>query len=138
MAATTGLAEIQQLYPTDEACLQKIFQIRFAPLKKVCPKCGKKTTFYRVKKRKCYECQSCGYQLFPTAGTLFEKTRTSLILWFCVMHLMAINRNRITAKDIQRQLGITYKSARRLARETRPLPGRTLEEKLASALSKRS
>lgn len=110
----------QSLYPNDDVCLEKIFQIRYGHLE-FCPECAAQTTFHRVKKRKCYECKQCGFQLYPTAGTVFEKTRTNLTKWFHAMYLMTSTRNGVSAKEIERHLGVTYKCAWRMAHQLRKL-----------------
>src|ERR687894_90784 len=89
----------------------------------VCFKCQREARYYRVKARRCYECEHCGHQVYPTAGTPFEKTRTSLRDWFYVMFLFTASRNGVSAKEIQRQIGVTYKTAWRMGREIRKYMG---------------
>ena len=79
-----------------------------------CFKCQKEATYYRVAARRSFECEHCGYQVYPTAGTPFENTRTSLRDWFYVMFLFCETRNGVAAKEVQRQLGVTYKTAWRM------------------------
>ena len=112
------LTQLRKDYPNDEACLDKIFKIRFANLK-CCPDCQKETKFHRVVKRMCYECQHCGYQVFPLAGTPLEKTRTNLTKWFHAVHMMTTTRNGVAAKEIERVLGVTYKCAWRMMHQIR-------------------
>ncbi|HVS58820.1 MAG TPA: IS1595 family transposase [Candidatus Saccharimonadales bacterium] len=107
-------------YPDDDACLDAVFQNRFGDLE-YCPKCGAKTTFYRVKKRQCYACQWCSYQLFPLADTIFRKTTTSLWNWFYAIYLFSVSKNGVSAKELERQLGVTYKTAWRMAKQIRLL-----------------
>lgn len=107
-------------YPTDEACLDRIFKLRYGGLKH-CPKCKTETTFRKVATRTCYQCVKCYYQLHPTAGTIFEKSTTSLTLWFYTMYLFCQSKNGISAKEIERQLGVTYKTAFRMLHKIRSL-----------------
>src|SRR5262249_50259588 len=79
--------------------------------------------YYRVKKRHSFECEHCGYQVYPTAGTPFESTRTPLRDWFYVMFLFCASRNGVAAKEVQRQLGVTYKTAWRMGRLIREYMG---------------
>ena len=88
-----------------------------------CAKCGKEANFHRVKARRCYECDFCGYQVYPTAGTPFENTRTSLRDWFYVMFLFCASRNGVAAKEVQRQIGVTYKTAWRMCNLIRQYMG---------------
>ena len=65
-----------------------------------CFKCQKQATYYRVKKRRSFDCEHCGYQVYPTAGTPFESTRTPLRDWFYVMFLFCASRNGVAAKEV--------------------------------------
>lgn len=108
-------------YPNDDACLEAVFQNRFGDLT-ICPKCGVvDTKFYRVKKRQCYACMHCGYQLHPLAGTIFRKTTTPLKDWFYAIYLFSVSKNGVSAKELERHLGVTYKTAWRMAKQIRLL-----------------
>jgi len=113
--------------------VDKIFQIRFAGLK-CCPTCQKDTKFHRVAKRMCYECQHCGYQLFPLAGTPLEKTRTSLTKWFHAIYMMTTTRNGVAAKEIERVLGVTYKCAWRMMHQIRIIMAEGTEGMLSGSV----
>lgn len=89
----------------------------------ICAKCGKEANFHRVKARRCYECDFCGYQVYPTAGTPFENTRTSLQDWFLVMFMFCASRNGVAAKEVQRTIGVTYKTAWRMCNLIRQYMG---------------
>jgi transposase len=84
-----------------------------------CEKCGKDAHFYRVTKRRSYACEHCGHQVYPTAGTPFDRTRTPLRDWFFVMFQFCASRNGVAAKEVERQLGVTYKTAWRMCHEIR-------------------
>lgn len=84
-----------------------------------CEKCGREAKFYRIAKRRSYGCEYCGAQVYPTAGTPFHRTRTSLRDWFYVMFLFCSKRNGVSAKEVERQIGVTYKTAWRMCHEVR-------------------
>lgn len=109
-------------YPNDDVCLDVIFKARYAKIP-CCPQCQQQTEFKRITGRRCYQCsdKDCQYQLYPTAGTVFEKTKTSLVDWFYVIYLMTSTRNGVSAKEIERQLGVTYKCAWRMGHQIRLL-----------------
>lgn len=88
-----------------------------------CSKCGRNAHFYRVKARKVYSCEYCGNQVSPMADTPFERTRTPLRDWFHVMLLFCTTRNGVAAKEVERQLGVTYKTAWRMCHEIRKYMG---------------
>jgi len=108
------------MYPDDNACLDEIFNNRYGHLKS-CPSCKKKTNFYRIENRKVYSCQYCGYQISPLADTIFHKSSTSLKDWFYSIYLFSVSKNGVSAKELERQLGVTYKCAWRIAKQIRQL-----------------
>jgi transposase len=86
-----------------------------------CVKCAKQTKHHRVGNRTAYACQSCGNHVYPLAGTIFEKSTTSLKTWFYAMYLMGSTRCGISAKQVQRETGVTYKTAWRMFHQIRKL-----------------
>ena len=107
-------------YPTDDVCLEKIWQLRFGDLQK-CPKCESAAIYKRVKGRRSYQCALCGNQLYPTAYTVFDKTTTPLTYWFYAIYLQTTTRNGVAAKELERQLNICYKTALRMAHQIKKL-----------------
>ena len=100
-------------YPTDEACLAHLFETRFGQGQE-CPKCKREAKWYPLTKQKAYSCQWCGHHIHPMVGTIFAKSRTPLQLWFYAIYLFTTTRNGVSAKELQRQLGVTYKTAWRM------------------------
>lgn len=109
-------------YPDDEACLRKIFLDRYGKTP-TCPRCNKPSKFYLVKGRKCFACAFCGRQLHPLANTIFHKSSTSLKDWFYAIYLFSVSKNGVSAKEIERHVGVTYKTAHRMCRQIRKLMG---------------
>ncbi len=115
-------------FPDDEACLEHIFNVRFGE-RHECRACGKLSTFHRVKsvdkrtkaetQRRAWACASCGNHVYPTAGTIFQDTRTPLQSWFYAIYLFVTTRHGVSAKELQRQLGVTYKTAWRIGHKIR-------------------
>lgn len=113
--------QFQELFPNDDACLDRIFEARFGDLE-CCPKCGVvNAKFYRIKKRQCYACEWCSYQLHPLAKTIFRKSTTPLTSWFHAIYLFSVSKNGVSAKEIERHLGVTYKTAWRMCQQIRLL-----------------
>lgn len=108
-----NVREFQRRFPDEDTCLNHLMRTRYGE-RLTCLKCHKDATYYRVKGRRSFECEHCGYQVYPTAGTPFEKTRTPLRDWFFVMFLFCASRNGVAAKEVERQLGVTYKTAWRM------------------------
>lgn len=111
--------EFKERYPDEDTCLHKLFTLRFTNL--VCPKCDSDKEFKRVKSKKSYQCPSCGFQVFPMAGTIFEKTTTPLTYWFLAIYLQTTTRNGVAAKELERILNVCYKTALRMAHQIKRL-----------------
>lgn len=115
------IQQFRKEYPNDAACLDKIFKMRFGKIE-ACPGCGVvDPTFKRITTRRSYQCKDCYHQIYPTAGTVFQKTTTPLTYWFYAMYLMCVTRNGVSAKELERVLGVTYKTAWRMAHCIREL-----------------
>src|SRR5207302_6558126 len=67
--------------------------------------CNKPSRFHRIKGRSAYSCQYCGHHAYPTAGTIFHRSTTSLHLWFWAIFLMSSTRCGISAKQLEREIG---------------------------------
>jgi transposase len=129
------LKEFLETYPNDDVCLDKLFKVKYGKLL-ACPECGvANAEFKRIKTRRCYQCVECGYQLYPTAGTVFEKTTTPLKYWFFAMYLMTTTRNGVAAKELQRSLGVTYKTAWRMAHQIRELMNNKVRSQLSGEVT---
>jgi transposase len=119
MANRYTIDEFRTDYPDSDTCLHKLFTLRYTGL--VCPKCDSDKAFKRVKRKKSYQCPCCGFQVYPMAGTFFEKSTTPLTHWFYAIYLMTTTRNGVAAKELERQLNICYKTALRMAHQIKKL-----------------
>jgi transposase len=115
MAKQLTTTQFFKQFPDDETCLQHLFSVRFGQ-GFACPSCERPSNWYRIKAERAYSCQWCGHHLHPTVGTPFEQTRTPLQLWFYAIHLFTTTRHGVSAKELERQLGVTYKTAWRMAK----------------------
>lgn len=114
--ATYTVMDFLRDYPDDEACLDWLWRHLYSVDgdHAECPKCERVRKFHRVASRPSYSCDSCGHHIHPTAGTIFHKSSTSLRHWFHAVFLMASTRCGISAKQLERELGVTYKTAWRM------------------------
>lgn len=110
--------EFFKRFPDDDACLDHLMVVKYGE-SLTCPRCGHESKFHRLKKLPAYSCQHCGHHVHPMAGTPFEKSRTPLQKWFYAMYLFTTSRHGVPAKELQRQLGVTYKTAWRIGHEIR-------------------
>ena len=120
------LKHFNQQFPDDSACLEWLKEQRFPGGIGHCDKCGVERKHHRVTGRPAWACDYCGSMVSPMAGTIFEKTTTPLSLWFYAMYLMSATRCGISAKQIQRETGVTYKTAWRMFKQIRTLMGETV------------
>jgi len=121
-----SLMEFRREFADDDACLQWLWRARYSAdgVNAECPKCDEMRPFERYEtkqRRQSWTCTACGFHLHPTAGTIFHKSSTSLHLWFYAMYLMTSTRCGISAKQLERELGVTYKTAWRIFKQTRTL-----------------
>lgn len=114
-----SLMEFMREFPDDATCLEWLWRARYSEDGEHahCPKCDQERTFkkYPFENRKTsWTCVACGHHIHPLAGTIFHKSSTSLHLWFYAMYLMSSTRCGISAKQLERELGVTYKCAWRM------------------------
>jgi transposase-like protein len=115
------LKNFNEQFPDDNACLEWLKEQRMPGGLAQCEKCGVERKHHRVTGRPAWACDYCGSMVSPMAGTIFEKTTTPLSLWFYAMYLMSATRCGISAKQIQRETGVTYKTAWRMFKQIRTL-----------------
>jgi transposase len=106
-------------FPDDATCLEWLWRQRFSPDGEHahCPKCDRERVFKKYamsNRRTSWTCTGCGHHVHPLVGTIFEKSSTSLHLWFYAMYLMSSTRCGISAKQLEREVGVTYKCAWRM------------------------
>ena len=114
------LAAFNGQFPDDNACLDFLFRKRW-PSGVFCQICQRIAKHHRIAGRKTYGCQFCGAEVSPAAGTIFHKSPTPLRSWFYAMFLMASTRTGISAMQLKRELGVTYKTAWRMFTQIRML-----------------
>ncbi len=113
-------SQFMALFPDNDACVEYL-KGKFYPDGSECPGCHKATKFHRIKSRAAYSCQFCGRQVYPTAGTIFHKSTTNLQLWFWAIFLMSSTRCGISAKQLEREIGVSYPTAHRMFKQIRSL-----------------
>src|SRR5258706_431999 len=114
-----SLMEFLARFPDDDACITFLWRTRFAEDGEhaECPKCETERVFKRYEMESrgtAWTCTACGHHIHPLAGTIFHKSSTSLHLWFYAMYIMASTRCGVSAKQLERELGVTYKTAWRM------------------------
>src|SRR3990172_5855232 len=103
------LVELNNQFSTDEQCREFLVRLRWPDGVK-CPKCKAKT-FSRLFTQKKFECSKCEYQFSVTTGTIFHDSHLPLEKWFLTVLLMIESRKGISANQVKRMLGVSYKTA---------------------------
>jgi transposase-like protein len=114
--------QFNEMFPDDASCLEWL-KNHLYPNGIHCKKCDRITTHHRVASRPSYSCDNCGHHVHPTADTIYHKSTTPLRLWFYAVYLMASTRCGISAKQIEREVGVTYKTAWRMFKQIRSMLG---------------
>lgn len=111
-------SDLERDFPTDAVCLDWLWRENCSADGEhaLCPKCNVERKFHRVASRPSWSCDTCGHHVHPTAGTIFHKSSTGLDLWFKAIFIMGSTRCGASAKQIEREIGVTYKTAYRMAK----------------------
>jgi transposase-like protein len=114
--------EFNQKFPTDEVAIDYFYQVRYDG-KIVCPHCGSKVNLYRTSRKKVCICHNRENTFSPFSGTIFEKSSTDMRKWFYAIHLILNDKKGISGCQLQREIGVTYKTAWRMLRLIRSAMG---------------
>jgi transposase len=109
-------------FPDEDACLEWLIDWLY-PDGVTCKKCDRVTKHYKDKNRRSYSCSECGHHMHPTAGTVFHNSHVPLSLWYHAFYMLSTNKAGTSAAQIQRELGVTYKTAWRMMHQIRHLMG---------------
>src|SRR5579863_4476514 len=112
MPKTLTIKDFFKRFPDDAACLAHLFQLRYG-YEYVCSRCSGKGLFTKLKKVPAYTCH-CGHHIHPMQGTIFQDSHTPLTKWFYALYLFTTTRHGVPAKELQRQLGVSYPTALRM------------------------
>lgn len=123
MAKTLTIQDFFKRFPDDAACLAHLFSLRYG-YEFGCPKCGVVGAFRKLAKLPAYTC-NCGHHVHPMQGTIFQDSHTPLTKWFYALYLFTTTRHGVPAKELQRQLGVSYPTALRMTHLIRQHMART-------------
>lgn len=113
------LKDFKAEYPDDTACLKAVLDNRYGD---TCPRCGViGVKWHPITGRKAFVCSECDKHVYPLADTIFRKSETSLWNWFYAIYQFSVAKNGVSAKELERTLGCTYKTAWRMCKQIRLL-----------------
>ena len=110
--------EFLKKFPDNKSAIDYFTNIRF-PEGVTCPKCHYKEVKQRKENLKFYHCRLCNYSFSLLKDTIFEKTTTDLRKWLYAIHLFLNAKKGISAKQLQSEIGVTYKCAWRILHQIR-------------------
>lgn len=103
------LIDVHTLFSTDQKCRELLKRLRW-PNNPECPRCKGAVISLETEKDLLY-CKDCDYQFTATAGTIFHDSHLPLLKWFVAVYLLCESRKGMSANQIKRVLGISYKTA---------------------------
>ena len=103
------LREFRERFAEEADCYEYLIQSRW-PEGIICPRCQGRD-FWRRSRRWLHQCRGCGFEVSPTAGTLLQDSHIPVREWFWTAYLVATHTPGLSAKQLQRQLGCSYKTA---------------------------
>ncbi|PLS84679.1 MAG: hypothetical protein CYG60_16650 [Actinobacteria bacterium] len=112
-----NLVELIDRFHSEDRCRARLEELRW-PDGVECSRCESKNVA-RMEDRHQYQCRSCRYQFSVTAGTIFHDTHLPLWKWFLAVYLIVESRKGISANQLKRMIGVSYKTAWYLAHRIR-------------------
>src|SRR6188472_2479832 len=104
------VGELERAYRGEDDFLDTLFEVRVG--EPTCPRCRQAGKFQRRHKQKTYCCVACGHEVRPLVGTIFEGSKAPFSTWLAAVELVHVLK--ASAKEIQRQTGVNYKTAWRM------------------------
>src|SRR6201984_637603 len=118
MASARSLSQFQEAFSDEASCAAFMFKRR-CPDGFVCPACGNRRVAALKSGPRLLGCLDCGRQTSVTAGTTMHRSKLPLTTWFWAAHLMTTHSNGMSARQLEDQLGVTYKAAWLLTQKLR-------------------
>lgn len=119
--------ELIEKFPDEKACIDYYLKIRY-PKGVRCNHCGSPKVYQRKKNLKAFTCNDCYNSFSPFKGTIFEKSSTDIRKWFYAIHLFLNGKKGVSALQLQREIGVTYKTAWRMLQQIRKSMGNVEHE----------
>jgi transposase-like protein len=116
-----NLVSLIEQFGSEDRCRAYLEELRW-PDGVECPRCEGRT-ISRIKARNQFDCDGCRYQFSVTAGTLFHDSHLPLWKWFLAIYLICESKKGISSKQLERTLGVSYKTAWYLSHRIRDAMG---------------
>jgi len=120
------LIDVHKQFQTEDQCLDYIEKMRWPNGEMCCVHCGEIGRVSKItretgknKRTRIYQCLACGKQFSATSGTIFNDTHLPLTKWFLAIALICEAKKGVSAKQLERHLGVNYRTAWHLAHRIR-------------------
>ena len=107
--AEINLISLIERFRSEDACRAYLEELRW-PNGIACSRCGS-SSVSRIAARDQYDCNACRYQFSVTAGTIFHDSHLPLWKWFLTTYMMTESHKGVSANQIKRTIGVSYKTA---------------------------
>ncbi len=104
-----SLIDIVHRFHSEEVCREYLEKLRW-PVGVCCTRCGS-CSVSEISTRDQFDCNDCRYRFSVTSGTIFDNTKLPLWKWFAAIYLMIEGKKGISANQLKRTIGVTYKTA---------------------------
>lgn len=125
--------EFLKKFPTEEKVIEYFIDIRY-PEAPTCNHCGSKRISQRKDRPRFFQCNNCNDSFSIFKGTIFEKTTTDLRKWMYAIHLFLNAKKGISGLQLEREIGVTYKTAWRMLKQIRLAMGNKQNQKQFEAI----
>jgi transposase-like protein len=117
--------EFNKKFPTENSVIKYYIEARYKHKTPCCNHCGSAKTYHYTNetKIKFFRCGDCNRDFSVFKGTIFEKSCTDLRKWFFAIHLFLNGKKGISGYQLQREIGVTYKTAWRILKKIREAMG---------------
>lgn len=116
------IMDFMNKFPTEKSVIDYYVTIRYGR-HAVCPHCGSLRVYQRTGQNKVFDCIDCHKSFSPFTGTIFEHSSTDLRKWMYAIHLVLNGKKGISGMQLQRETGVTYKTAWRMLQQIRKAMG---------------
>ncbi|MCL1820353.1 MAG: transposase [Oscillospiraceae bacterium] len=105
-------------FPTENKVIDYYVTVRY-PNGVSCNHCGSIKVYQEMKHPKVFHCNGCNNNFSPFKDTIFEKSSTDLRKWMYAIHMFLNGKKGISGLQLQREIGVTYKTAWRMLQQIR-------------------
>jgi transposase-like protein len=109
LRSEVDLPKLIERFGSEDKCHAYLEELRW-PEGVKCPRCGS-DKISRIKARRQFDCDGCRYQFSVRVGTVLQDSKLPLWKWFLAVYMMCEARKGVSANQLKRMLGVSYKTA---------------------------